>query len=596
MNRFSALLIPVIIFALSQVIGCSSESKTLKVNPSTMKFGNVNIGESVDMDLTITNKYDKDVMISDMTLVGSYDFIIYSGAVFPIDLLKGAEHKITIKFTPTSDGLLVSTLSILHDASAKEKLVEISGTGVKVARIDLSDTTFDFDKKLISRTHTHDLDIENVGTSDLEINNLSFTGLGAAVYSISAGGPTPINIMPGTSKTITIAFNPIVIGNYAADLQIYHNAVNENSPIVYPISGEGIDVDPQITLSQTSPWDFGSVASTMPATQICEIENTGIDPLTVTSATLATGTAFTIASLKDSNGNVINFPRIVAVGAKIMLAIKFEPTATTTFNDTLTIVHDGTNEVSPLDISITGEGRLIIEKTFNYTGAPEQWTVPAGVTSIDVEAYGAEAGLSTGSAGTPGKGGKLTAKLTVSPGDILNIYVGGKGGNGSPGVGGTAGWNGGAPGESYSGGRGGGGGGGATDIRKNGTDLTDRIFTVGSGGGCGHNGSGESGGNGGGLIGQKGSNNYGGGGGTQTAGGAGGDAGSGRIGDPGTLGKGGRGWAGSTAGGGGAGHYGGGGGSYEAGGGGSSFTETTATNVVHTQGVRSNAGELKITY
>ncbi len=589
------LLIFILAFAFCY-ISCSSETKTLTIKPSKLDFSDVYLGDSVTKTFEIINKYGKDITVLALLITGSNDFQFVSGNNTPLILLKGESNLIEISFTPTTNGPINAMLEISHDASSKPKQADLLGLGVAVPRINLSDTSFDFDKKLINKTHTHDLDIENVGTSDLEISNLTFIGLGAPLYSISAGGPAPFYVAPGTTKTITIAFNPVVIGNYAADLQIYHNAVNEASPIVYPITAEAIDVDPQITLSQTSPWDFGSVASTMPATQICEIENTGIDPLTITSATLATGTVFTIDSLKDSNGNVINLPQVIAVSAKIMLAIKFEPTATTTYNDTLTIIHDGTNEVSPLDISITGEGRLIIIKTFTYTGSAQQWTVPAGVISIDIDAYGAEGGKGQrGSAVNqyPGKGGRVQATISVTPGDTLNIYIGekGKDANNSASGGGVGGWNGGGNGSTYSTG-GGGGGGGASDIREVGTDLTDRIIVAGAGGGSGCNYStGDAGGKGGGLVGGNGYStnpaSYHGYGGTQTAPGTlRGALGIGGSGDPGSR----------TGGGGGGGYYGGGGSTWMGAGGGSSFTKIGATNVVHTQDIRASNGEIKITY
>ncbi len=568
-------------------VGCSSESKTLKLTPSKLDFGTVNIGDDFSIDVVLKNKYDKTMIISNISITGSNDYVITAGGTMPINLDKNAEHTLSILFVPTSAGTINGLLSIIHDASTKVKEVDLIGVGLPVPRIVLSDTTFDFDKKLINKTHTHDLDIENVGTADLEISNLQFTGLGASVYSISAGGPVPINVMPGTTKTITIAFNPIVIGNYDANLEIYHNAVNENSPILYPLTGEAIDVDPQITLSQSSPWDFGSVATTMPATQICEIENTGIDPLTVTSATLATGTAFTIDSLKDSNGNVINFPQVVAVAAKIMLAVKFTPTANTTFNDTLTFIHDGTNEVTPLDIPLTGEGRAELTKTFTYTGAAEQWTIPAGVTSIVVECFGAEGGNSIN--GTGAKGGSAKAKLPVTPGDTIQVNVGGKGTNISNAT--TGGWNGGGGVDSATGT---GTGGGASDIRIGGTSLTDRKI-IGAGGGGG--GWYTTGGAGGGLTGDAGQTTswQGGGGGTQTAGGTADTAHGAFI---GVLGIGGRGKGyGDGGGGGGGGYYGGGGGWANAGGGGSSYYDAAGnTDKSTTKGVWSGNGEIKIKY
>ncbi|MDQ7779913.1 MAG: pre-peptidase C-terminal domain-containing protein, partial [Planctomycetota bacterium] len=65
-------------------------------------------------------------------------------------------------------------------------------------------------------------------------------------------------------------------------------------------------------------------------------------------------------------------------------------------------------------------------QTFSYTGAFQTWVVPAGVTSITVDAYGAEAGFSSPGPVThvPGKGGRTQATLTVTPGATLYVYVG----------------------------------------------------------------------------------------------------------------------------------------------------------------------------
>jgi hypothetical protein len=111
--------------------------------------------------------------------------------------------------------------------------------------------------------------------------------------------------------------------------------------------------------------------------------------------------------------------------------------------------------------------------TFNYTGSMQTYTVPLGVTSVTVEAWGAQGGAGYSAVG--GLGGYATGDLAVMPGQTLNIYVGGQGG--SP----TGGWNGGGQGvtaTSY-----GGGGGGASDVRSGGTALTDRAIVAGGGGG-----------------------------------------------------------------------------------------------------------------
>ena len=126
---------------------------------------------------------------------------------------------------------------------------------------------------------------------------------------------------------------------------------------------------------------------------------------------------------------------------------------------------------------------LNFTQTVNYTGASQTWTVPAGVTSIAIEAYGAagaagSAGANAATGGVGGKGSKTTGTLAVTPGQVLTINVGGAA------SGATGGYNGGAPGGNASAG----GGGGATDIRVGGTTPADRVLVAGGGGGGGRGG------------------------------------------------------------------------------------------------------------
>jgi len=197
--------------------------------------------------------------------------------------------------------------------------------------------------------------------------------------------------------------------------------------------------------------------------------------------------------------------------------------------------------------------------TFNFTGSVQTWTVPAGVTSVNLTVAGAKGGGSNG-----GNGAVITKNcFSVTPGQVLNIYVGGMGTQGAN----SGGWNGGGTGHttatvayrSW-------GGGGASDIRIGGTALANRVIVAGGGGGRGGGSSPVCGGAANCNNGAAGCSTFGiaGGGGTQTAGGVGGTpwAGTPPGGSPGTLGQGGQGgfWQTASGGGGGGGLYGGGGG------------------------------------
>ncbi len=265
--------------------------------------------------------------------------------------------------------------------------------------------------------------------------------------------------------------------------------------------------------------------------------------------------------------------------------------------------------------------------SFMYTGAVQFWTVPAGIDTIVVIATGAEGGLNavessttcTFSGGTlpdrQGYGACVTAHLAVTPGQVLNIYVGQRGVDGTaPGCAGTpgpGGWNGGGNGGFGYGPYAGGGGGGASDVRIGGVALANRVIVAAGGGGAGGNYYAktdyERGGDGGTLTGEDGygfnlpySNGGAQGGGPLSGGlpgtypgwasgitgvfGIGGNAGTGPSG------------TGSGGGGGGGGWWGGGGGSWGGGGGGSSYTDPTLTaNITHTRGCNSKGdGEVDI--
>lgn len=68
--------------------------------------------------------------------------------------------------------------------------------------------------------------------------------------------------------------------------------------------------------------------------------------------------------------------------------------------------------------------------TFAYTGSIINWTVPAGVTKINIKALGGRGGNSIngfGGGGNGGKGASIQGDFTVVPGQVLRIMVAGHG-------------------------------------------------------------------------------------------------------------------------------------------------------------------------
>lgn len=250
----------------------------------------------------------------------------------------------------------------------------------------------------------------------------------------------------------------------------------------------------------------------------------------------------------------------------------------------------------------------VAQTPFSYTGSLQTYTVPAGITSVRIEAAGAQGGsVTTSCTASGGLGARMQGDVAVTPGEVLTILVGQQGlSNGSDGGGGGGSFvvrTGNVPLVVA------GGGGGATNnitncgASLNGANATTTTSGTASGnglvaGGASGNGggaSGGSGGGGGGLLanGTAGSNDANSNGKSFLNGGAGG---SGNNNDSGGYGGGGAGWFTGGNGGGGGGYSGGGtssGQPFTGGGGGGSFN--SGTNQVNVAGSQSGNGSVTIT-
>jgi len=260
--------------------------------------------------------------------------------------------------------------------------------------------------------------------------------------------------------------------------------------------------------------------------------------------------------------------------------------------------------------------------TFIYTGAPEAWVVPAGVTSAVFDLFGAQGGnfapLNNFPGGAGGKGGHVQATVALTPGATLNMRVGGKGSDSVAFIGPftvVGGFNGGGTNSATCVGCNytlGGAGGGSSDVRTSADALANRLLVAGGGGGAGAGSITNDPGAGGNSATAAKSVTFmsalniclGGGAGTLLGPGAAGSGFGCISGSPGAAG-GLDGGDGSLfgVGAGGGGFFGGGAGAvgfdfYHAsgGGGGSDYVDPSATNVTVTDGVQSGNGLITLTY
>lgn len=329
-----------------------------------------------------------------------------------------------------------------------------------------------------------------------------------------------------------------------------------------------------IVTCSTSTFTIGGTLSGLASGAQVTLDNNGADPLALTA------------------GGTFTFATPVAYGGIYDVTIGTQPSGQ------LCAV---SNAADPsVSSNITNVSVACSASIVSYTTPGSySWTVPAGVTSMQVIAIGGGGGGSgiesnSGIGSSGGSGAQVTATLSVTSGQVIALVVGGGGTGGLSEPNGICGVGGGGGGASsidvgnadqvIAGGAGAGGGGGS---------CGSPGYFGGSGGGAGGTGGAGAGvyggaGGGGGIGGAAGSSFIGmaGGNGSGGPGGAGGSNGTPYPGGAGGSGVGGgAGGNGSFGSGGGGGGY-GGGASYEAGGGAGGSTSQSGTGY----SAASNAG------
>jgi hypothetical protein len=415
----------------------------------------------------------------------------------------------------------------------------------------------------------------------------------------------------------------------ASDVVVFDgNCAGEFVPVVTPGPTAGFCPGKTVTLTsslaQTYNWSSGAATRSIDVGMAASYQVTATDHF----GCQGTSAAVTVAAYPAPAVPTIASSGVLCAGSSITLT----STAATSYlwssgqtTRAITVTTAGTYTVTTTDANgCTAEASFVATlvtpthaaQSFMYTGGTQTFTVPTCITSLTVDAAGAQGGVQTAvKVSTGGYGGRVQATLAATGGQVLTLYVGGEGHLCS--TLNTGGYNGGGTAICGSGDDFSGTGGGASDIRVTPFGLANRILVAGGGGGNGYNytSASDDGGSGGGLVGGQAvdanasSTEYPGFGGTQSAGGAGGieqASGYGPPSAPGGLGFGGSGagtgcavgtLVGLAGGGGGGGYYGGGAGCWLGGGGGSSYVDATlGSAITHTQGYEPGNGYVKLTW
>ncbi len=307
----------------------------LRVTPTAIDFGTVDAGVTKDLTLTIYNDGDDTLNI---TSCGTFPTGFSLAGSCPTSISGGGSQTLNIRFSPTD--VVSYSGSINIQTNAGDQAVSLSGQGAG-GRLSLSQEFIDFGTVPVGLPKTVALTVTNTGNAPMSITGITNP---TSPFSVSFVGTPPIQLLPSTSYSIIVIFNPTAANNYSSSFVIQTNApINGNRTV----NLQGFGVAPDISI-EPSPIQFDDTIegqSALPERLV--IENNGT--LTVTIDKFVEPDApFSIEGLPST-------PYPLTPGSKIdNIFVHFSPATAGSFSSSLVIFFD--YAATPTIVNITGNG------------------------------------------------------------------------------------------------------------------------------------------------------------------------------------------------------------------------------------------------
>jgi hypothetical protein len=273
---------------------------TLSPNPSSISFGNVQVGHDKTISETVTNTGASDVDISQATVTGT-GFSI-NGINPPLTLTAGQSITFNVVFTPTSAGNDSGNVAITSDGSNPTLNIPLSGTGTPAGQLAVNPTSLNFGNVVVGNTAQQTAQLVASGAtvivSSVNVNNADFTVSGLSF---------PVTIPAGQGAQFTVTFKPQSVGATSGTASFVSDA--SNSPTVLSVSGTGTQpVQHSVLLSWTASGSpniagyniYRSETSGGPYSKL----NSSLNPSTsYTDSTVADGTTYYYVTTAVNTGS-----------------------------------------------------------------------------------------------------------------------------------------------------------------------------------------------------------------------------------------------------------------------------------------------------
>jgi hypothetical protein len=319
----------------------AAASPSLAFSPTILRFGEVVLGQTESLPVTVTNSSGASFNISTIGATGAGYSV--SPPALPVSLAPGQSFVLTVSFRPTNSGSDNGSIAFNNTA-----LLTLRGSGTATKSLIPNPPSVSFGSVQTGNTSKVLVTLTNGKSGTITIANDATSGAGFSVQGL----PLPLSLTPGQSFTFSILFSPQAAGQVTGSFVGFNPKNYSNVSI--PLSGAGTTAG-QLSLSPAIA-SFGNVTVGSTASQTGMLTAVGAS-VTVTSAS---------SSSSEFSLSGISLPTTIPAGQSMPYSVAFTPQSSGIASATLSF---SSNILSATE-SLTGDGVSVVQHSVSLNWNP----------------------------------------------------------------------------------------------------------------------------------------------------------------------------------------------------------------------------------
>ena len=352
-------------YSVSQAAAAAQTTRIITLS-GNMAFGDVQVGSTATRTLNVNNSGNAPLVVTGISYPAGFGGDWSAGTV-----PAGGSQAVTVTFAPMLGGVYGGSIVAQANYTSGSPSIQVSGAAVEVpTRVIWTSGYLSFGLVPVGTTATRTFVIGNSGSATLTVSGIVYPPGFTGDWS---GG----DLLPGSSRTVTVTFSPTAAIAYGGTVTIQGNHTS-GSPTT-PINGTGSMTFTRI-IGLSGNLAFGNVAVGTTATRTLTITNTGNDTLLMSGLLFPQGFATMSGSLS------------IAPGGSTSVSITFTPPTAGAFGGTIRALGTQTSGVDTIPVSGTGlavapttgaiEGQVRNAVTDLPQANVRVWALTAGTSSV----------------------------------------------------------------------------------------------------------------------------------------------------------------------------------------------------------------------